>query len=294
MIVFNKADELHSYLATQAGTGTRIGFIPTMGALHNGHLELIKQSVSQQLLTVCSIFVNPTQFNNTNDFNKYPKTPDADITKLESVGTDILFLPETDEIYPAGTANLEKFNLGYLETILEGSSRPGHFQGVCQVMKRLLTIVDPHLLFMGQKDYQQCLVVGWLLTQMGAGTTLVTTPTVRQADGLAMSSRNSRLSDDGRSKAVAIYNTLLFVKEALMRGSLEQMLREASTKLTDAGFTIDYVSVAQVADLKIVHEWDGETPVLCLIAAFLEDVRLIDNMLLTDKQNTENKLFPLL
>lgn len=289
MIVFVKADELHSYLAAKVASGSRIGFIPTMGALHNGHLELIQQSVNRQLITVCSIFVNPTQFNNTNDFNKYPKTPDTDIAKLESVHTDILFLPETNEIYPGGTTNLERFDLGYLETILEGSSRPGHFQGVCQVMKRLLTIVEPHLLFMGQKDYQQCMVVAWLLKEMNSRTTLITAATVRQPDGLAMSSRNSRLTDQGRSQAVAIFNTLQFVRKTLSPGRLEPLLTEAGQKLTDAGFRVDYVSIARAEDLKIVDSWDGQTALVCLIAAFLEDVRLIDNMLITDQPAPHNK-----
>ena len=156
------------YIASQRSEGAIIGFIPTMGALHQGHLELLKRSLSERALTVCSIFINPTQFNNSVDFAKYPKTLDDDILKLEAAGTDILFIPEVDDIYPGGIANLAKFDLGYLETILEGSSRPGHFQGVCQVMQRLLTIVDPHLLFMGQKDYQQCMVIKRLLEIMSS------------------------------------------------------------------------------------------------------------------------------
>ncbi|RYG06553.1 MAG: pantoate--beta-alanine ligase [Chitinophagaceae bacterium] len=281
MILFNRADLLHDHLTKLSAGGARIGFIPTMGALHDGHLELIRQSLTSGNITVCSVFVNPTQFNNATDFNKYPKTLDADIQKLESVGTDVIFVPEVPDIYPGGINNLERFDLGYLETILEGSSRPGHFQGVCQVMKRLLTIVNPHLLFMGQKDYQQCMVITWLLAFMNSHTTLVTVPTIRQADGLAMSSRNVRLSEQGRKQATAIYQALQFVKTNLKPGDLQDLLDQARNKLNQAGFKVDYVEMANATDLKLTRFWDGKTRLVCLVAAFLEEVRLIDNMVVT-------------
>jgi pantoate--beta-alanine ligase len=281
MILFKRADLLHDYLAKLSSDGAGIGFIPTMGALHDGHLELIRQSLDTGNTTVCSIFVNPTQFNNLTDFNKYPKTLEADISKLESAKTDIVFVPEVTDIYPDGLENLERFNLGYLETILEGSSRPGHFQGVCQVMKRLLTIVNPHLLFMGQKDYQQCMVVTWLLSFMQSRTKLITAPTVRQPNGLAMSSRNARLSEEGRKNAVAIYDTLLFVKTALKPGDLNGLMDEARKRLSDKGFVVDYLEIADAVNLALTSSWDEKTPLVCLIAAFLEDVRLIDNMIVT-------------
>ena len=281
MIFFKKADLLQAHLTKLSADGARIGFIPTMGALHNGHLELIRQSLNTGIITVCSIFVNPTQFNNATDFNKYPKTLEADIAKLESVKTDIVFVPEVADIYPDGVENLETFNLGYLETILEGSSRPGHFQGVCQVMKRLLTIVNPHLLFMGQKDYQQCMVVTWLLSFMNSPTQLITAPTVRQPDGLAMSSRNLRLSVEGRKKAASIYETILFIKTSLNPGELNGLLNQARRRLSEKGFRVDYVEIANATDLRLIDYWDGKAPLICLVAAFLEEVRLIDNMIIT-------------
>jgi pantoate--beta-alanine ligase len=281
MIFFKRADLLKTHLAKLTANGARIGFIPTMGALHNGHLELVRQSIETGNTTVCSIFVNPTQFNNATDFDKYPKTLEADIAKLESVKTDIVFVPEVADIYPEGIENLETFNLGYLETILEGSSRPGHFQGVCQVMKRLLTIVNPHLLFMGQKDYQQCMVISWLLSFMNSTTQLITVPTIRQPDGLAMSSRNTRLTEEGRKKAVSIYETLLFVKNSLKPGGLNLLLDQARKRLTEKGFNVDYVEIANAGDLRLTDNWDGKEQLICLVAAFLEEVRLIDNMKIT-------------
>ncbi|RYY08719.1 MAG: pantoate--beta-alanine ligase [Chitinophagaceae bacterium] len=281
MKLFRKAGPLREHLLQVRMTGIKIGFVPTMGALHNGHMQLISASRQAAAITVCSIFVNPTQFNNPTDFEKYPKTLGDDIAMLEAAGNDIVFIPDVSEIYPEGTDHLQKFELGYLETILEGSSRPGHFQGVCQVMERLLTIIDPQLLFMGQKDYQQCMVVKKLIGFMGNGPELITAPTVRQPDGLAMSSRNRRLSETGRQQAVAIYQTLSYVKASLTPGPLRKLVADATNKLSDAGFTVDYVAIAHASSLEVTKTWDGNTPLVCLIAAFLEEVRLIDNMVIS-------------
>ena len=231
MKIFTHAAALQDYLANVCNNDKEVGFIPTMGALHDGHIELLKQSINQGLITVCSIFVNPTQFNNTDDFNKYPKTLSSDAEQLERAGADILFAPEVTEMYPGGTSTLETFDLGYLETILEGTSRPGHFQGVCQVMKRLLTIVSPRYLFMGQKDYQQCMVVRRLLQLMDSDIQLITAPTVRQSDGLALSSRNQRLSTAAKENATAIYKTLVFVNESIIPGELNGLRSESEAKL---------------------------------------------------------------
>ena len=189
MILFKRSLELAKYLESRRNSGLRIGFVPTMGALHNGHISLIKASMGVTDLTVCSIFVNPTQFNDPKDFKKYPITLEKDIYLLEKNGTHVLFLPDPAEIYPDGTHHLEHYDLGYLETILEGQYRPGHFQGVCQVMHRLLRIVGPTDLFMGEKDYQQCLVIKRLLETGGSQPSFHTCPTLRESDGLAMSSR---------------------------------------------------------------------------------------------------------
>ncbi len=278
MKIITKSSALKDYLINSIRSGQQIGFIPTMGALHEGHLELLKRSREQNAFSVCSIFVNPTQFNNAVDFEKYPKTLEQDAALLKAAQADLLFIPEVEEIYPGGISHLEKFDLGYLETILEGSSRPGHFQGVCQVMQRLLTIVQPHLLFMGQKDYQQCMVVDRLIKIMKSDIQLITVPTVRQEDGLALSSRNRRLTDIGRTKASAIYQVMKFVAETVKPGPLEPVRQSAREKLTDKGFVVDYVEIADARDLRLIADWDGHSPLVCLVAAFLEEVRLIDNL----------------
>ena len=266
------------WLEQQRVSGRSIGFVPTLGALHAGHISLIDISKKSTSLTVCSIFVNPTQFNDPKDFQKYPVTIEKDIYLLEKAGTDVLFLPEANEVYPGGTADLEKYDLGALETILEGKYRPGHFQGVCQVMRRLLDLVRPDHLFMGQKDYQQCMVIQRLLELMGAGTQLHPCPIVREADGLAMSSRNLRLTEGDRAKAPAIYRALTLVKEGLASGKAGfKLVDRAKTLLEEAGFRVDYVEIADARTLGPVSE--GGNAVV-LVAAFLGEIRLIDNMIL--------------
>ena len=164
MIIFRFTSDIHKQLLVLGSNAKKIGFVPTMGALHNGHLHLVNMSKQSADITVCSIFVNPTQFNDQADFRKYPNTPESDIALLERASADVLFIPEVNAVYADGTENLEKYELGRLESVLEGKYRPGHFQGVCQVMSRLLRFVRPHKLFMGQKDYQQCMVISKLLS----------------------------------------------------------------------------------------------------------------------------------
>ncbi|MBN8717876.1 MAG: pantoate--beta-alanine ligase [Sediminibacterium magnilacihabitans] len=278
MILFKKAGELKQYLSGHVLTGQKKGFVPTMGALHEGHISLIERCRQESDLVICSIFVNPAQFNDPADFEKYPITIENDILLLEKAGTDILFLPSVNEIYPNGNPT-EHYTLGDIETLLEGRFRPGHFQGVCQVMYRLLKIVEPQLLFMGQKDYQQCMVIQQLLRLMGSTTQLVISPTQRESSGLAMSSRNMRLSEKGKETAAAIYQALQWIKAHLQQGTTNDLIQHAGSLLTTAGFDkIDYISIAHAETLVPVDSWDGHTPLVALAAAFLEDVRLIDNL----------------
>lgn len=251
-----------------------------MGALHQGHLNLVEACAGQADVTVCSIFVNPTQFNDNHDYNKYPKLIEHDIALLEASPADILFIPPVTSIYPDGTTQLEHYEIGYLESILEGHYRPGHFQGVCQVMNRLLNIVRPQLLFMGQKDYQQCMVVKKLLSLMNMDTTLVTWPTFREADGLAMSSRNLRLTAAQRPAAAMIYTSLLMVQEHISAARVTSLKTKGREFLEGHGFDVDYFEIAKADDLTLLEHWDGITPAVALVAAFLGEVRLIDNMLL--------------
>ena len=231
--------------------------------------------------TVCSIFVNPTQFNDANDFRKYPITIEKDLYLLEQAGTHIVFLPDVNEIYPNGINHLQNFDLGALENLLEGAFRPNHFQGVSQVMYRLLNIVQPHNLYMGQKDYQQCMVVQRLLQIMKVNTTLKICPTQRETDGLAMSSRNLRLNADERKRAVTISKVLTFFKENLQPGDLTSMINKGKKMLDQNHFKTDYVQVSDTHTLEEVSFWDGKQKLVAVIAAFMNDVRLIDNMILT-------------
>jgi len=272
MILFKKSGDLHRWLDQARNSNNTIGFVPTMGALHAGHISLIDISKKSTPVTVCSIFINPTQFNDPKDFQKYPITIEKDIALLEAAGVDALFLPEVAEMYPDGTTGLEKYDLGHLETILEGKYRPGHFQGVCQVMRRLLDLVRPDDLFMGSKDYQQCMVVQRLIQLMDYSVRLHPCPIVREPDGLAMSSRNARLSPDERLRATAIYQALLSLRSGAP-------LSTAQTILANSQFRTDYISICDPQTLEPANP-SPDTKTIALIAAFQGEVRLIDNLLL--------------
>ena len=260
--------------------GIKIGFVPTMGALHPGHVSLIAEAKKNSGTVVSSIFVNPTQFNDTKDFEKYPNTIEQDIYLLEKAGCDVLFLPSVKEMYPEGLSTTKQYDLGYLETVLDGAYRPEHFQGVCRVVEKLLTIVHPDKLFLGQKDYQQCLVIKKLSVLMEADMEIVICTTLREADGLAMSSRNLRLTDADRKKAPLIYETLQFIQQNIRPGYLNDLKERAANYLTAEGFKVDYIEIADAYTLALMETWDGKTPLVALAAAFIGEVRLIDNLLL--------------
>jgi pantoate--beta-alanine ligase len=300
MILFKRAGDLTRWLEQQRLSGKSIGFVPTMGALHAGHISLIAISKKSAGVTVCSIFVNPTQFNDPKDFQKYPITLEKDIALLEQSGTDVLFLPEVEEVYPEGSSGLEHYDLGRIETLLEGQFRPGHFQGVCQVMRRLLDVVRPDDLFMGQKDYQQCMVVQRLLQLRDMPTRLHRCPILREPDGLAMSSRNMRLTPEQRQNATAIYKALQSIRAGwdgagqITTGRIaaegttaatepiSALIAAATGLLETAGFRVDYVSIADATTLEPLDSRTTRQPghAVALIAAFLGEVRLIDNMVL--------------
>ena len=280
MIIFKKASDITNFLIKAKEQGTLTGFIPTMGALHQGHISLLNTSKSVDSLSVCSIFVNPTQFNDSKDFDNYPSTLEADIDQLEKNGCDVLFLPSVTEMYPDGTKNMFTYDLGYLETVLEGKFRPGHFQGVCQVVHRLLNMIPADHLYLGQKDYQQCMVIKKMIEITGLKIDVIICPTLRETDGLAMSSRNVRLKEADRKKALKISETLYFIKNNIKPGSLETLQKTAIHNLTSEGFKVDYIEIANADTLELLKSWDGKTPMVALAAAFLGDVRLIDNMLL--------------
>jgi len=281
MIIYKKVIDISIFLTRHRVDGKTIGLVPTMGALHKGHISLINESKKANDLTVCSIFVNPTQFNDKSDLEKYPITLEADIVMLYNSGCDVLFLPSVDEIYPENTV-LGHFDLGSLETLLEGKYRPGHFQGVCQVVHRLLDIIQPTNLFLGQKDYQQCMVIQKLIELKNIDTVLIICPTVREDSGLAMSSRNMRLSDKSRESSVMIYQSLLFIKDNIALLPIESIEKHVSEKLLTTGFNqIDYVEICNAKTLESLSHYNSPIPTVALIAAFIDGVRLIDNMLIS-------------
>jgi len=280
MTIIKKISDLQNFLGLYRKDGQKIGFAPTMGALHPGHISLITESQKSNGLTVSSIFINPVQFNDPKDYEKYPITLENDILLLEKAGCNVLFLPSVSEVYPDGTTQQKKYELGYLESVLEGEYRPGHFQGVCMVIERLLDIVKPDNLYLGQKDYQQCMVIKKLTELTGLDQTVHTRicPTLREPDGLAMSSRNMRLSETERKNAGTIYKTLQLIKEGLGKNDLRSLKNDAKKILSEKGFKPDYVEIADASTLQLVNDWDGKQKLVALIAAFLNEVRLIDNL----------------
>lgn len=283
MYFFTQIGPLRQFLHTQLQKGESIGFVPTMGALHMGHLSLIKQSKEADSLVVCSIFVNPTQFNDPKDLERYPRTPDKDIEMLLSVGCDVIFMPEVAEIYPAKASPTTKIELGHLEEVMEGRFRPGHFAGVAQVVEQLLLIVQPQKIYMGQKDFQQVAVVRSLIRQLALPVTLVMSPTIREADGLAMSSRNVRLTPAHRSLAPLIYQTLLQAQDELKEAysSPEQVAVKYMAVLAAAGFKPEYFEIVDAETLLPVTSSAAPRQMVACVAAWLGEVRLIDNLLLT-------------
>ena len=282
MIICKKPEALQDILEKKENQKHHIGYVPTMGALHAGHLSLVYEAKKQNQIVVCSIFVNPTQFNDPEDFKKYPITLEKDILMFEEAGCDVLFLPSVQDIYPNGIDQLIHYELGFVETVLEGKFRPGHFQGVCQVMHRLLEIVVPNNLYLGQKDYQQCMVIKQLIGLIGPKDRIKVNicPTLREDDGLAMSSRNIRLLPGDRKKAATISAALRYIKENLKAGDTKKIKNEATEMLVQKKFRIDYIEIADADTLELVEKWDGTQKIVALIAASLNEVRLIDNMLI--------------
>lgn len=276
MILLKKANELRRMLESE----NSIGFVPTMGALHAGHLSLVERSMIENKVTVCSVFINPLQFNEKLDFEQYPVTIEKDIMLLENSGCKYLLLPTVQEIYPTGIDNLPRYELGGLETILEGKFRPGHFQGVAHVVHRLLDIVRPNRLYVGEKDFQQCMIIRKVLdiTNPGGSTELVICPTVREPDGLAMSSRNARLNEEEREKARALSESLSYIKNQFRSTPFPELLRQAQNILEKNGVKPDYVEIADADNLEIVPAYADNRRLVALIAARAGDIRLIDNM----------------
>lgn len=275
MKIFTKTDALIQFRNGQQGV--TIGFVPTMGALHQGHLELIKKSLSENDFTYVSIFVNPLQFNDKKDFENYPITTEQDIEALKQIGVNALFLPNYDEVYKVGIT-ADEIDLSYLNTILEGPKRPGHFEGVVKVVSILFKIIRPHRAYFGLKDFQQVKVIQELVRQKKYPIQNIEHPTIREFDGLAMSSRNRRLSEQGRQRAKRIYQWLLKAREMYKNGQGIYTITDVIKKeiAEDKNFTLDYFEIRDADTLREIT--NAEQRAVALIAVYLEGVRLIDNM----------------
>lgn len=281
MFIFKKVAHLQTHLDFLKKQGKTIGFVPTMGALHQGHLTLISKAKTQNDIAVCSIFVNPTQFNVAADLDKYPRTAPKDIALLHDAACDILFFPSVDEIYPKDTDLTVPMDFGTLKDYMEGPYRPGHFEGVVQVVKRLLDIVLPHRIYMGQKDFQQWRIIQRMVDQYDLAVEVVGVPIVRAKDGLALSSRNLRLSEKGRALAPTICHILQAAKKELERLPVEVVKNNAIQRFEEQpNFTLDYFEIVDGNTLVPITDAAQHDFIVACTAAFLEEVRLIDNMIL--------------
>ncbi len=279
VLIFYKKKELENHLSFLRKEGKRIGLIPTMGALHQGHLTLLDYAKEYCDIRLCSIFVNPTQFNNAEDLEKYPRPIEKDINNLKEAGCDLLFMPEVDEMYAEGEE--WHIDLDGLDSILEGAFRPGHFQGVTQIVKKLFDIAKPDIACFGQKDYQQYLVIEKMIHLLKIPVELKLCPTVRETDGLAMSSRNVRLSDRGRNQALIIYKSLIYLKQHIGREIIEESKVKAIEMLESIpDLKLEYVEICDLDSLEPLTDYTTNESVIALIAVWIDGVRLIDNMII--------------
>lgn len=277
MDIYKKSKELTEGLEQHRLKGKRIGFFPTMGALHAGHMQLLKAAKTTCDVVVCSIFVNPTQFNNPDDLAKYPRTLAADLLLLQEEGCDVVYTPDREDVY----ANESSFSLDLmgLDRVLEGSSRPGHFDGVARVVKLLFEKVQPDVAFFGLKDFQQCMVIRQLVEQLDLPIQLQWVETSREDSGLARSSRNVRLSDADREKAAIIYQALQHCREGYAPDQITSLEKQAADMIEAAGFKVDYFQIVESATLQRSQEPLKEP--VALTAVYAGEVRLIDNLILS-------------
>ena len=283
MHIFSTVTAIRQHLADIRREGRTVGFAPTMGALHDGHLALVELSKKAGHYTVASIFVNPAQFNDPKDLEKYPRTPERDAALLDGASCDALLMPPVEEIYPPGQDLTLHLDFGPLANVMEGRFRPGHFGGMATVVKRLLDIVQPDALFMGQKDYQQLSIVREMLRLLELPVELIMCPTLRESDGLAMSSRNVRLTPEMRAVSPVIFQTLQWAKSVWGERPAQFIEQEAVQRLTAAGLRPEYFEIVHAITLQPVHQ-KGDAPfAVACTAAFAGEIRLIDNLILEER-----------
>jgi pantoate--beta-alanine ligase len=275
----SKIKEAKQWLKPHVKKGLKIGFVPTMGALHEGHLRLVRQSKQENDITVCSIFVNPIQFNNPDDLEKYPRNLSLDARMLRNNGCDMLFSPEVEEMYPEGKTPNICIEFGMLDKVMEGKFRPGHFKGVVIVVKKLFDIISPSNAYFGKKDYQQLMVITRMKEFLGLPVNIIGCETVREDDGLAMSSRNLRLTIGERQVARRIFEVLCKVREKGTRTPVWELREWAMKKIQDdSRFRVEYFEIAERETLMPVENWGQKNQAVALTAVYLGDVRLIDNV----------------
>jgi pantoate--beta-alanine ligase len=294
MIIFNTKSELNTFVANAKKEQKIVGFVPTMGALHEGHISLINLAKTQCQLVVCSIFVNPTQFNDPNDLTNYPRTVEKDCTMLKAAGCDVAFIPEVAEMYTLKELILKKqhveddswkegktVDFGVIGKVMEGAHRPGHFNGVAQVVSKLFRIVNPDKAYFGQKDFQQLAIIRSMVKQLKMPIDIVSCPIVREKNGLAMSSRNERLTPLERERAAIICQTLIQAKEQQTSKTIAELKEYAISNIkTEPLIQLEYFEISNAETLEPVTDYSQAKSIVACIALKLGAVRLIDNILL--------------
>ncbi len=279
MIIIRTIEELNNLITSELYINTTIGFVPTMGALHDGHGSLITKARSQNQIVICSVFINPTQFNKVEDLEKYPRKENEDILLLNKLGCDYLFMPSTEEVYK--NYEFPGIDLKELETVMEGKYRPGHFNGVCQIVYRLFNLIKPTRAYFGTKDFQQVAVIKFMTNYFNLAVEIVACPTVREKNGLAMSSRNLRLSENEKKDSLIIFETLSFISKNLSKyDTIEELKIEAMKLFNQGKLSLEYLEIVDQNTLIYSNDHEKSNLVVC-IAAYCNEIRLIDNMILS-------------
>lgn len=282
MIICKTRDEISAAVAGLRRQNKTLGFVPTMGALHNGHLSLVKKSMSENDCTAVSIFVNPTQFNNKHDLQTYPRTVDADVKLLEETGADIAFVPSVETMYPEGLDNVtESYDFGFIGQVMEGAARPGHFNGVGIVVHRLFDLVKPDRAYFGMKDFQQIAIIREMIRQCNINIEIIPCPIVREDDGLALSSRNTRLNEEQRRQAVQISQTLFKAVGLVGEKSVDEVKEFVISTVNSVPLLdVEYFEIVDGYSLQTISSWNEAEWVVGCITVNVGDVRLIDNITL--------------
>lgn len=277
MIILRNLSEAQMLINELKKQKRSIGFVPTMGALHQGHISLVEQAKAQNDFILVSIFVNPTQFNNSEDLEKYPRTEAEDTFLLEKAGVDAVFIPSVEDMYPQG-ANSQSFQLNGLENQMEGKFRPGHFDGVGTIVNRFFEIIQPTKAYFGEKDFQQLRIIQQMVENLNLDLEIVPVAIKREEDGLAMSSRNKRLTEEMRSESPIIYQILQKAKDFLVNNSIEATKKMVEKEFATTNLELEYFEIADENTLESVSEFDSSHNIRAFIAVFAGEIRLIDNL----------------